>query len=86
MKRTLKKTIFRKGDCALPYWTNSEERGPWIVLIHGPCVDHRSFDPLLSQLKDETRCFCATCGSTATAKETPRRLRLSFSLRMYWIS
>lgn len=57
MKRVLKKTIYKKGDCTLPYWTNEEGEGegPWIVMLHGPCVDHRSFDPVLSELKDGTR-------------------------------
>jgi pimeloyl-ACP methyl ester carboxylesterase len=58
MKRILKKTVMKKGDCALPYWTNSEGEGPWIVMLHGPCVDHRSFDPLLSELKESKVLLC----------------------------
>jgi len=59
LKQVLKKTIYKKGSCHLPYWVNAEGNGPWIVFLHGPCVDRRSFDGLLSECKDGPKVlFC----------------------------
>lgn len=34
------------------YWTGGKEDSPWLIFMHGACVDHHSFDPILPEFLD----------------------------------
>lgn len=45
-------TVFERKGCPIHYWTGGPEGHPLVVLLHGACVDHRSFAfqwPVLTQ-------------------------------------
>jgi pimeloyl-ACP methyl ester carboxylesterase len=39
----------------LHYWVGGVEGAPWVVFLHGACVDHHSFDPVLPVIAEKYR-------------------------------
>ncbi len=44
MESTLEEFIFERKGCPIHYWLGGIEGRPLVVLTHGACVDHRSFN------------------------------------------
>ena len=46
--------ILERKGCPIHYWLGGSEGRPLVVLTHGACVDHRSFDGLAGVLAKNT--------------------------------
>jgi len=55
MDSSLTEHIFERAGCPLHYWVGGVETGPLVVLTHGLCVDHRSWNPVLPALVGKYR-------------------------------
>lgn len=51
----LAEAILERDSCPLHYWIGGPEGAPWVVLTHGACVDHHSFDQLVPPLAERYR-------------------------------
>ena len=47
--------VLQRKGCPIHYWTGGVEDRPLVVLTHGACVDHHSFDPVVSALASRYR-------------------------------
>ena len=47
--------VLQRNGCPIHYWTGGVEDRPLVVLTHGACVDHHSFDPVVSALASRYR-------------------------------
>lgn len=47
--------VFIRNGCPIHYWIGGEDHQPWLVFLHGACVDHHSFDPLTVDLVNHYR-------------------------------
>jgi len=47
--------VFVTGGCPIHYWVGGKEDAPWLIFMHGACVDHHSFDPILPAFAGEYR-------------------------------
>lgn len=52
MDALIEKTLVRNG-CVLHYWVGGKAGAPWLIFLHGACVDHHSFDPVLPSFVEE---------------------------------
>ena len=43
----LTEKVFERKGCPLHYWEDGDPGQPLVVFLHGACVDHHSFDPIL---------------------------------------
>lgn len=50
------KVVEIKG-CPIHYWIGGKAGKPWLVFLHGACVDHHSLDPIVEGLAGEYRVF-----------------------------
>jgi 3-oxoadipate enol-lactonase len=55
MESQLEGLILERKGCPIHYWVGGPEGRPLVVLTHGACVDHRSFEPLVPALAKEYR-------------------------------
>lgn len=46
MNSLVEKVLVRNG-CPLRYWVGGKAGATWLIFLHGACVDHHSFDPVL---------------------------------------
>lgn len=47
--------IFERNGCPIHYWVGGKEERPWLVFLHGACVDHHSLDPLVEGFQSNYR-------------------------------
>jgi len=47
--------IFTLEGCPIHYWSGGKEGAPWLIFLHGACVDHHSFDPILPAFAEDYR-------------------------------
>jgi pimeloyl-ACP methyl ester carboxylesterase len=40
----MQSAVLERKGCPIHYWVGGPEGRPWVVLLHGACVDHRSFE------------------------------------------
>lgn len=52
---TQTETILERQGCPIHYWLSGPNDRPLVVMTHGACVDHRSFDPILPALAEKYR-------------------------------
>ena len=52
---TLKEHILERKGCSLHYWVGGKNGQPLVVLTHGACVDHHSFDALAPVVAEKYR-------------------------------
>ena len=43
----LSEKFFELEGCPIHYWEGGKINAPWVIFLHGACVDHVSFDPIL---------------------------------------
>ncbi|MBA4375772.1 MAG: alpha/beta hydrolase [Anaerolinea sp.] len=55
MEFTMREHIFMTKGCPIHYWEGGVEIAPWVVFLHGACVDHHSFDPILPVIAEKFR-------------------------------
>lgn len=54
MAEMIEKNLTRQS-CPIHYWIGGKAGRPWLVFLHGACVDHHSLDPVVEGLVDEYR-------------------------------
>jgi Predicted hydrolases or acyltransferases (alpha/beta hydrolase superfamily) len=47
MTTELKEFVLERQGCPIHYWLGGDETAPWVIFLHGACVDYHSFDPIL---------------------------------------
>lgn len=52
MEELIEKVLERKG-CPLHYWIGGKAGAPWLIFLHGACVDHQSFGKLLPAFMED---------------------------------
>jgi len=55
MNADFNEQILERKGCPIHYWTGGPEGRPLVVLTHGACVDHRSFDPIAPVVAQQYR-------------------------------
>lgn len=49
----LTEKVFARNGCPLHYWVGGKAGAPWLIFLHGACVDHHSFDPILPSFVED---------------------------------
>lgn len=49
----LSEKVLERDGCPLHYWEGGVETAPLVVFLHGACVDHHSFDPIVPVIAEK---------------------------------
>src|SRR5215468_5108085 len=55
MSSLMTAAILERTGCPLHYWVGGPEGRTWVVMTHGACVDHQSFDQLVPLVAERYR-------------------------------
>jgi 3-oxoadipate enol-lactonase len=55
MSSNFSEQILERRGCPIHYWIGGPEGRPLVVLTHGACVDHHSFDPIAPVIAQQYR-------------------------------
>lgn len=58
MEKHLQEKVYTRKGCPLHYWVGGADNLPWVILLHGACVDHHSFDPVVPKFLERFRVLC----------------------------